>query len=319
MFTRKQSETLEVRSTGGYLAALKRGVHRTKSSAMTRYHRAMSARDKRMGITPIVRGPEETLATLIETEASLSRLGDGEFLIIFGRGIPYQVFNPELARRLREVLHKKLPDHIVAVPAVFGDSPGRTEAHRSYWLSHLAEYRHRYLRAMDLRRVYYETSTTRIYSRLQDQDATAACFDQWRMLWDDRDIIFIEGAQTRLGVGNDLFSNARSIRRIIGPSENAFDRYEEILEAALRQGRDALFILALGPTATVLAFELAKNGFRALDLGHIDIEYEWFRRGATNVVVVGKYVNEAEGGKVVEESFDKDYDRQIIYSIADIS
>ena len=40
--------------------------------------------------------------------------------------------------------------------------------------------------------------------------------------------------------------------------------------------KDKLFILALGPMATVLAYDLARLGYRALDLGHIDIEYEWF-------------------------------------------
>lgn len=207
-----------------------------------------------------------------------------------------------------------MPDHIVGVPDVFGAEPGRTAEHRAYWVKHLALYRHRYLAEMDLDKTYYEPSTTRVYSRLQDQELASDAFRMWRRLWEAKDVVFIEGAATRMGVGNNLFSNARSIKRIVGPSENAFSCYDAILEAAIRQDKSVLFILALGPAATVLAHDLATRGFRALDLGHIDVEYEWMRQGATNVVVEGKYVNEAQGGNVVTEyRIDDDYDQQVVF------
>ena len=40
----------------------------------------------------------------------------------------------------------------------------------------------------------------------------------------DRDVIICEGEKTRMGVGNDLLDNCKSIKRIICPSENAFDK-----------------------------------------------------------------------------------------------
>ena len=42
-----------------------------------------------------------------------------------------------------------------------------------------------------------------------------------------------------------------SIQRIICPSENAFDEYDEIFEKILEYGKNKLILLALGPTATV--------------------------------------------------------------------
>jgi len=52
--------------------------------------------------------------------------------------------------------------------------------------------------------------------------------------------------------------------------------------------------MALGPTATVLAYDLCKAGYRALDIGHLDICYELFLRNEPYMVAVeGKYVNEA--------------------------
>lgn len=55
-----------------------------------------------------------------------------------------------------------------------------------------------------------------------------------------------------------------------------------------------MIICALGMTATVLAYDLSNIGYQAIDLGHIDIEYEWLRMKATSKLPVpGKYTNEA--------------------------
>ena len=40
-----------------------------------------------------------------------------------------------------------------------------------------------------------------------------------------------------------------------------------------------LVLLALGPTATVLAARLVKVGVQALDVGHIDVEDMWYLMG----------------------------------------
>ena len=79
---------------------------------------------------------------------------------------------------------------------------------------------------------------------------------------------------------------------------------------------DKLILLSYGPTATILAYNLAKLGYQAVDIGHLDIEYEWYQRGDMNGgVVKGKYTNEAMGGNNVEECVDEKYLSQIICDI----
>lgn len=69
-------------------------------------------------------------------------------------------------------------------------------------------------------------------------------------------------------------------------------------------------------TATVLAHDLARHGYQAIDLGHIDIEYEWMRMGATSKVAVpGKFTNESKNGKQTDECQDPIYQSQIIKRI----
>ena len=84
----------------------------------------------------------------------------------------------------------------------------------------------------------------------------------------------MEGEQTKLGIGNDLFDNAKNIKRIIAPAENAYKKIEEIIKLCKKLDSDTLFLCALGPTATVLSYRLAKLGYQSIDIGHIDIDVE---------------------------------------------
>ncbi len=78
---------------------------------------------------------------------------------------------------------------------------------------------------------------------------------------------------------------------------------------------DFLVLIALGPTATVLAHDLAEHGVQSIDVGHIDIEYEWFQMKATSKVPVPwRYVNET-GNRLSELSSDPEYTSQIIAQI----
>ena len=141
-------------------------------------------------------------------------------------------------------------------------------------------------------------------------------FPRLKGLWEGKDIIIIEGVKTRLGVGNDLFTGAKSIKRILGPATNAFDHLDEIREKIEEVRTDELVIMALGPTATILAADLSAKGIQAIDIGHVDIEYEWYLRGAQkHDPVPGKYTNEADQGSHVDECDDEWYKAQVVSRI----
>jgi len=72
-----------------------------------------------------------------------------------------------------------------------------------------------------------------------------------------------------------------SLQRIICPDENSFDVYNKIYEEAVKIDKSKLFLISLGSTATILDFDLYKIGYQAVDIGHVDIEYEWYLRKAT--------------------------------------
>ena len=63
--------------------------------------------------------------------------------------------------------------------------------------------------------------------------------------------------------------------------------------------------------------KLYKEGYQACDIGHIDIEYEWFLMGATSKVAIhDKYTNEAINGTSVSKIInDKKYQSEIVAQI----
>ncbi|MCT2891386.1 DUF1792 domain-containing protein [Streptococcus thermophilus] len=40
--------------------------------------------------------------------------------------------------------------------------------------------------------------------------------------------------------------------------------------------KNLIILLAIGPTATVLSYDLADNGFQVIDIGYLDFEYQWY-------------------------------------------
>nr|WP_256218532.1 GT-D fold domain-containing glycosyltransferase [Bacillus sp. MUM 116] len=60
--------------------------------------------------------------------------------------------------------------------------------------------------------------------------------------------------------------------------------------------------MAFGPTATVLSFDLANCGYQAIDIGYIDIEYEWFlQKAEEKSPVKNKYIGEVPNGTNVHD------------------
>ena len=80
-----------------------------------------------------------------------------------------------------------------------------------------------------------------------DKTQCAFYFKLIQQIWADKDILLIEGEKSRLGVGNDLFDNVKSIRRILAPNTNAFDHYDAIMKIVQKYSpNEYLILLALG-------------------------------------------------------------------------
>lgn len=272
---------------------------------------------KERKITPQVASIDETICKIINDRCSVSRFGDGEVLLTSPeKEIRFQKGDALLAKRLTEVLKSTEDGHIVCISDAFSDLYRYTRKSRRFWRTHFYLYGSWWDRLLVPGRKYYNTFVTRPYMDFAHKEDSARWFRDMKGIWKDRDIVFIEGEKSRLGVGNDLFDNVRSIRRILCPPRDAFDRIDEIKREACKLEKSVLFLIALGPTATVLAYDLFKVGYQAIDVGHVDVEYEWWRMGAQKKVKLErKYVNETAIGSEVADAGDE-YRKQIIAQIA---
>ena len=227
---------------------------------------------------PKIASAKETTRILKNERKSLARLGDGEFEMICMRPRPvFQDVNSKLAERLREVLNSHEDNLLVAIADNYGSLEKYTEKAASDIRAYMTkEVRRSHMELLDLRRQYYDAYISRPYIMYKDKENAKERFDWVREIWTGEDVLIVEGEHTRFGVGNNLLDNAKSVKRIIGPDRNAFNKYKEIKAAAYKHGKNKLILAILGPTATVLVYDLAKESNWVIDIGQFDVEYEWF-------------------------------------------
>lgn len=267
---------------------------------------------------PNVKDIEITINKIIEVSGSISRYGDGELDIMVGRDIPFQKYDVRLATRMKNILLTEHNDFLVGLPDVFNGLSIYTDKAKQYYKNYLRANRKYWYTLTKKDKVYYCAGMTRPYMDLVDKSRSTYYFELLKKIWNGKKIVIVEGEKSRLGVGNDLFNGCVEIKRILCPATNAFSSYEEIINAVSEFDEDYMILLALGPTATAMAYDLYRMGYRTLDIGHVDIEYEWCRMGAKEKVPVkNKYTNEAEsiGGLDVGDSLDAIYHSQIYAKI----
>ena len=77
-------------------------------------------------------------------------------------------------------------------------------------------------------------------------------------------------------------------------------------------------MIARGPAGKVLAYDLVQVGYQVVDVGQIDMDYEWYLAGqGIRVPIANKYVSQLPPA-VVEEVHDKVYKEQIICRIGEV-
>lgn len=268
-------------------------------------------------LLPKIASLEETYHKIADEHMSVSRFGDGEFQIILGKAqYKFQNDDAALADRLREILLSNLDHHIVALADDYGSVDIYGEKTRNDIRRYMTESkRKQQYQFIDMDKQYYNAYISRpyVYYPRELYKEAKERFEQLKKIWAGQDVVIVEGDRTRMGVGNDLFSGVNSLARVIAPNENAFSVYDRILQEILdKVDTEKQILIALGPTATVLAYDLAKQGYWAIDIGHIDLEYEWFLRGKGKCQIPYKYNNEMTGGAIVADIEDEAYANSIL-------
>lgn len=261
---------------------------------------------------------EASLNLLNKNDFSISRFGDGEFDLINGKCLKFQKYDEHLSLRLKEILAIKEENQNlkICIPCAYNYLKDFNKKSQLFWIMYFKNNRKQLYSLLDKEYQYLDSQITRIYINRKNIRQSEKYFQSWKKIWNGKDLLIVEGEKNRFGVGNDLFANARTVLRILCPAENAFEKYEKIFQTIRDNAKDKMVLIVLGPTATVLAYDLAKCGIRALDIGNMDMEYEWFlRKASEKVKIEGKYSIEVNDGTVVKDSDDSEYIGQILCTI----
>lgn len=220
--------------------------------------------------TPKILTTIETVERIINNRMSISRFGDGEFLLIKGVSIPFQKSSNTLSARLEEVLTSTIQNLDVGLAGGMCVSTKNLNEFdknfiRTFWGNNIDWI----MKLIDRDRVYANSGFT-ILPDSQEK------YEHIRAIWKDRDITVICGDRVFKKVKYNVFDNAKSVEYQYAPTINAFEEYDKILARAQQIDKNRLVCIILGPTATVLAYDLTKTGYQALDLGHIVKSYDAF-------------------------------------------
>lgn len=219
----------------------------------------------------------ETLRLLEKEKVSFLRYGDGEIAIMMGNSIPFQEFNPKLARRLRKILRTETERLKIGIPYYYTHPIKNLNPFVASFAKSLTTQRRFLRRNCNKDTVYIDTCITQVYQTYEKYN-----FEQYykhmQNLLKGREITLIcgEGVLDRLEY--KAYSVCKSIDFITAPSINAFEKYDSLLRAALRTDKEKLVCIVLGPTAKVLAWDLHKRGYQAWDMGHYFKDYDAYRK-----------------------------------------
>ncbi len=261
---------------------------------------------------------KSTIKYIIDNKCSVARCGNGEMDILLGDSKHFQNYNAQLASELKEIKTSK--NILVCVPELLENKKKLNEQNNNFWKKHRYLYLYYWRKYYSNNIILGDACFTRFYmdSKNKDADQINKYLTLLSNIWNGREVIIVEGQFTRFGIGNNLLQNAKSIKRIICPSENAYTVINRIEDYIIKHiSKNSLILISLGPTATVLAYRLSQHYFQAVDIGHLDIEYEWYIRGLqTKEAVQNKYTNEVDNGRIVHDDFDsQEYREQIIAEI----
>lgn len=261
---------------------------------------------------PRVLSVDETIDLIIKNNLSVIRFGDGEISLIDGLDLGFQKYDAELAAKLKMILKTDINGLLLTLPDMWERQDWQEYYAYRFGVHHIYRYGPAWKSALSFGRTYGNTGMTRFYLCFKDKSQAAERFKKLFSIWENKDVVLIEGEKSRLGVGNDLFNKVKSLQRILCPPTDAYDKFEAIISEAVKIGKDKLILISLGPTAKVLSYDLFKLGYRVIDIGHIDMEYEMFLRQADKQVKVQyKYFNEINE-RNPEECKDEKYLSQII-------
>lgn len=236
----------------------------------------------RQKFQPVYFYDEYETIELLKKGASIARFGDGELNIALGLcGVEeFQPFSLELQKKLVKCLQEKSNTSFLVAPlASLGSMKGYNRRQKKFYSTFYFKRRRKIIEILNNKgkgQIYGDPLFARIYG-YSKQDSIERVYKKIELLneiWKDKKILLVEGSTSQLGLDTDVLYSAQSIKRIIIPSKNAFEKYNEIVQSIRKQSDFDIILIIAGPTATILAYDLYKMGYWVIDFGQMQKSYK---------------------------------------------
>jgi glycosyltransferase family protein len=211
---------------------------------------------------------------LLHQGKSIARYGDGEIKLALGSKCVSQEYSPTLANRLIDILKSNSKKCLIGIPKLDPIERIAEGKKREFWSRYTSGVN---IKFYDPDKVYASSFITRPDNvPMLDEKGY---YDFIKKVWEGRDVVLVNGddSKSKFDKDEEFLDNVKSLKRLLVPHQHAWRDYSSILYECSKQPMDSLYILAVGPTATVLAYDLSETGRQALDMGHLGRIYAKFK------------------------------------------
>lgn len=210
---------------------------------------------------PNVLSIDQTIELIKNNKMSLTRFGDGEFSLCFNKSIKFQKADKLLKLKLREILISNSKNCLISIPEF------RTEKLTLYWTHFWYENIKKISTILAKDYCYGNAYVTREVSIQQ--------INKLKEIWDDKIGVFIVGKDSHFEYIRELYGNMKKYYFIYGKSTDAWADYGRLINEInkIDYENNMIYLISLGPTATILTYELSKAGKQAIDIGHLSNIY----------------------------------------------
>lgn len=213
----------------------------------------------------------ETVDYILNNNCSISRIGDTEELLfnMLGEKCKFENLKEKLINIYKNGSDNKCLVCINNFHATTDDVPILYRKHFiNYWLKVYSkgflnlDYNHNenYGDAYAFFFLFKEDDT---------QEVIEAKKQKIKQIWEKKKILFVVNKSSKILSDNIMFDNAKQKDFLFVPPSDAFSEYEKTkLAITEKYDNSWLIYLECGALATVLAYELSKLGYQALDMGN---------------------------------------------------
>ena len=141
----------------------------------------------------------KTVNEILNHNKSISRLSDGEYMLIGGESIGFQNYNEILAKRLKDILNSDENNLLVGIyfPFKKKDLKPFRDFEVNYWNDFFNCHKFDMLKIFNFSKRYYSTDITRFYLKLKDKSKIPKYISKFRKIWGGRDVLVVEGEISR--------------------------------------------------------------------------------------------------------------------------